>query len=291
MAQIRKYQPGGKTPNKIGVLTIDGKEYTGDGFIQHMRDYRKTLDDKVADQFGNIINALEAGENLQYDSDSDVLTGNVDWNVSKLQDKRLDKGEDRTKIGKIFGGLNEGKEQRVRYAINALRGMGTYEAPKEEVKGKSIDWSSQINLQYDVDKNGKRKSSKLGNSSAIARLNELTSLKTLGDNDTFKGYEGHTKEEYQNNYISVDELITAIEQGTLNEDQLRNLKDFGIFYDNTQSKTSKPSANVTTTDAVKNELSSDELNKLFPGNWDFSRDFEQSEAWKPEYDYLKGKIK
>lgn len=51
----------------------------------------------------------------------------------------MDKGEDRTKIGKIFGGLNEGKEQRVRYAINALRGMGTYEEPKEEVKGKSID--------------------------------------------------------------------------------------------------------------------------------------------------------
>lgn len=292
MAQIRKYQPGGKTPNKIGVLTIDGKEYTGDGFIQHMRDYRKTLDDKVADQFGNIINALEAGENLQYDSDSDVLTGNVNWNVSKLQEKRLDKGEDRTKIGKIFGGLNEGKEQRVRYAINALRNMGAYEEPKEEVKGKSIDWSSQINLQYDVDKNGKRKSSKLGNSSAIARLNELTSLKTLGDNDTFKGYAGHTKEQYQNEYTSVDELITAIEQGTLNEDQLRNLKDFGIFYDiNTQSKTSKPGTNVTTTDAAKNELSSAELNKLFPGNWDFSRDFEQSKAWKPEYDYLKGKIK
>ena len=78
MAQIRKYQPGGKTSNKMGVLTIDGKEYTGDGFIQHMRDYRQTLDDKVADQFGNIINALEAGENLQYDSDSDILTGNVD---------------------------------------------------------------------------------------------------------------------------------------------------------------------------------------------------------------------
>ena len=54
----------------------------------------------------------------------------------------MDKGEDRTKIGKIFGGLNEGKEQRVRYAINALRGMGTYKEPKEpkeEVKGKSID--------------------------------------------------------------------------------------------------------------------------------------------------------
>ena len=142
MAQIRKYQPGGKTPNKIGVLTIDGKEYTGDGFIQHMRDYRKTLDDKVVDQFGNIINALEAGENLQYDSDSDVLTGNVDWNVSKLQDKRLDKGEDRTKIGKIFGGLNEGKEQRVRYAINALRSMPKLEErviEPEKPESKSYD--------------------------------------------------------------------------------------------------------------------------------------------------------
>lgn len=291
MAQIRKYQPGGKTPNKIGVLTIDGKEYTGDGFIQHMREYGKTLDDKTRDPFGNIINALEAGENLSYDSDSDVLTGNVNWTgIRKSREDNLE--QDRTKLGKFFGALNNGMEQNIRYSVNALRDMPAYEEPKEEVKGKSIDWSSQINLQYDVDKNGKRKSSKLGNSSAIARLNELTSLKTLGDNDTFKGFGGHTKEQYQDKYTSVDELIKAIEQGTLNEDQLRNLKDFGIFYDiNTQSKTSKPGTNVTTTDAVKNELSSDELNKLFPGNWDFSRDFEQSKAWKPEYDYLKGKIK
>ena len=154
MAQIRKFQPGGKTPNTIGVLTIDGKDYTGDGFIQYMRDYRKTLDDKVADQFGNIINALEAGENLRYDSDTDVLTGNVDWNVSKSQERRLDKGEDRTKVGKVFGALNEGKEQRVRYAINALRNMGTYEEPKKEVKGKSFDWSKDINLVYSKDKDG-----------------------------------------------------------------------------------------------------------------------------------------
>lgn len=178
MAQIRKLQPGGKTPNKIGVLTIDGKEYTGDGFIQHMRDYRKTLDDKVADQFGNIINALEAGENLQYDSDSDVLTGNVNWNVSKLQEKRLDKGEDRTKLGKVFGGLNEGKEQRVRYAINALRGMSAYEEPhsepiKEEINPKSFDWSDSIELDYTMNNDGTKSVSKMGNVHVVDRLNQL----------------------------------------------------------------------------------------------------------------------
>ena len=96
--------------------------------------------------------------------------------MSKLQAKRLDKGEDRTKIGKIFGGLNEGKEQRVRYAINALRGMGTYEAPKEEVKGKSIDWSKDINLVYSKDKSGKRTFSKLDNANAVDRLKQFATL-------------------------------------------------------------------------------------------------------------------
>lgn len=315
MAQIRKYQPGGKTPNKIGVLTIDGKEYTGDGFIQHMRDYRKTLDDKVADQFGNIINALEAGENLQYDSDSDVLTGNVDWNVSKLQDKRLDKGEDRTKIGKIFGGLNEGKEQRVRYAINALRGMGTYEEPKEEVKGKSIDWSKDINLVYSKGKDGKRTFSKLDNANAVDRLNQFATLigSDWTDNDTFTGYNGLTRDQYMKAYTNLADAISAIENGTWDENTLKVLKDFGIFDKGDVtidvSKNNNGSINLSdeTSNTIENNNFSnstyhskdssgnlnvtDKLEKLFPGNWDFSRNFEQSNMWTKELDYLKDYIK
>ena len=315
MAQIRKYQPGGKTPNKIGVLTIDGKEYTGDGFIQHMRDYRKTLDDKVADQFGNIINALEAGENLQYDSDSDVLTGNVNWNVSKLQDKRLDKGEDRTKIGKVFGGLNEGKEQRVRYAINALRGMGTYEAPKEEVKGKSIDWSKDINLVYSKGKDGKRTFSKLDNANAVDRLNQFATLigSDWTDNDTFTGYNGLTRDQYMKAYTNLADAISAIEYGTWDENTLKVLKDFGIFDKGDVtidvSKNNNGSINLSdeTSNTIENNNFSnstyhskdssgnlnvtDKLEKLFPGNWDFSRNFEQSNMWTKELDYLKDYIK
>ena len=307
MAQIRKYQPGGKTPNKIGVLTIDGKEYTGDGFIQHMRDYRKTLDDKVADQFGNIINALEAGENLQYDSDSDVLTGNVDWNVSKLQDKRLDKGEDRTKIGKIFGGLNEGKEQRVRYAINALRGMGTYEEPKEEVKGKSIDWSKDINLVYSKGKDGKRTFSKLDNANAVDRLNQFATLigSDWTDNDTFTGYNGLTRDQYMKAYTDLTDAISAIENGTWDENTLKVLKDFGIF-DNggasTSSKTGKGGASAGnggsdttnryfTTDSNGNLNATTALNALYPGNAIFNDFWEKSSGYRDEYKGLKGYIK
>ena len=315
MAQIRKYQHGGKTPNKIGVLTIDGKEYTGDGFIQHMRDYRKTLDDKVADQFGNIINALEAGENLQYDSDSDVLTGNVDWNVSKLQDKRLDRGKDRTKLGKVFGGLNEGKEQRVRYAINALRGMGAYEAPKEEVKGKSIDWSKDINLVYSKDKSGKRTFSKLDNANAVDRLNQFATLigSDWTDNDTFTGYNGLTRGQYMKAYENLADVISAIEKGTWDENTLNILKDFGIFDKDTNPTNTDNNNNKSTNvnsesfdvvdsngfsnsvyhikDSYGNLNVTDKLEKLFPGNWDFSRNFEQSSMWTKELDYLKDYIK
>lgn len=308
MAQIRKYQPGGKTPNKIGVLTIDGKEYTGDGFIQHMRDYRKTLDDKVADQFGNIINALEAGENLQYDSDSDVLTGNVDWNVSKLQDKRLDKGEDRTKIGKIFGGLNEGKEQRVRYAINALRGMDAYEAPKEEVKGKSIDWSKDINLVYSKDKNGKRTFSKLDNANAVDRLNQFATLigSDWTDNDTFTGYNGLTRDQYITAYTNLADAISAIKTGTWDENTLKILKDFGIF-DKGGASTSSKTGNVNTsanngdgsdttniyftTDSNGNLNATTALNTLYPGNAIFNDFWEKSSGYRDEYKGLKGYIK
>lgn len=315
MAQIRKYQHGGKTPNKIGVLTIDGKEYTGDGFIQHMRDYRKTLDDKVADQFGNIINALEAGENLQYDSDSDVLTGNVNWNVSKLQEKRLDKGEDRTKVGKVFGGLNEGKEQRVRYAINALRGMGTYEEPKEEVKGKSIDWSKDINLVYSKGKDGKRTFSKLDNANAVDRLNQFATLigNDWTDNDTFTGYNGLTRDQYMKAYTDLTDAISAVENGTWDENTLKILKDFGIFDKGTIPTNTDNNNNKSTNgkgesfgvvgsngfsnsvyhikDSYGNLTVTDKLENLFPGNWDFSRNFEQSDMWTKELDYLKDYIK
>lgn len=306
MAQIKKYKPEGKTSNKIGVLTIDGKEYTGDGFIQYMRDYHKTLDDKVADQFGNIINALEAGENLQYDSDSDVLTGNVNWNVSKLQDKRLDKGEDRTKIGKIFGGLNEGKEQRVRYAINALHDMGTYEEPKEEAKGKSIDWSKDINLVYSKDKNGKRTFSQLDNASAVDRLNQFTTVigNDWTNNDTFTGYNGLTRDQYMKEYTNLDDVIKAIENGTWDDNTLLVLKDFGIF-DKGAASTASQTGNdgayagngggtinkYFTTDSNGNLNATAALNALYPGNAIFNDLWEKSSGYRDEYKGLKGYVK
>ena len=267
MAQIRKLQPGGKTPNKIGVLTIDGKEYTGDGFIQHMRDYRKTLDDKVADQFGNIINALEAGENLQYDSDSDVLTGNVNWNVSKLQEKRLDKGEDRTKLGKVFGGLNEGKEQRVRYAINALRGMSAYEEPhsepiKEEINPKSFDWSDSIELDYTMNNDGTKSVSKMGNVHVVDRLNQLQYILSdkWSENDAFTGWNNYTRDHYKNVYLEqstlIPEIIERIETGAWTDDDLLILTDLGIIDDKQPTQISKEKKVVDTSTKKSNVVGS-----------------------------------
>lgn len=230
MAQIRKYQSGGNTPKEIGVLTIDGKDYTGDGFIQHMREYGKTLDDKTRDQFGNIINALEAGENLSYDSDSDVLTGNVNWaGIRKSREDNLE--HDRTKIGKFFGALNNGMEQNARYAINALQNMPGYEEPKP--KSKNIDWSKAITLSYTKNDDGTISVSPLENAAVINRLNELSTLldSNWSENDTFIGYNTSTRKNYQDAYANVDikQLVNKIQGGTWNQEDLKTLQDFGIL--------------------------------------------------------------
>lgn len=74
--------------------------------------------------------------------------------------------------------------------------------------------------------------SKLSNSHAIARLNELTNLfaEDWSDNDTFKGYNDYTRDAYKAYSGSeLNDIITRINDGTWTDADLTVLQDFGIF--------------------------------------------------------------
>ena len=131
MVRVRKYKDGGASSNKYGVLTLDGRSYdVNDDLINQLRDYSKTLDQDVAYQFSNIINALNNGENISYNSADNSITGNVEFDITNNQNDRLPKRRSRT--GRLLGNLWGGKENTSRLAINALKNFKVKEAPKNK---------------------------------------------------------------------------------------------------------------------------------------------------------------
>lgn len=104
MVRVRKYKDGGASSNKYGVLTLDGRSYdVNDDLINQLRDYSKTLDQDVAYQFNNIINALNNGENISYNSADNSITGNVEFDITNNQNDRLSKR--RSRAGRTLGNL------------------------------------------------------------------------------------------------------------------------------------------------------------------------------------------
>ena len=78
MAQIKKFQPGGEVKPRNNTFTIDGVAHNvDDTLIRRMYDHAKSLDAGDAAQYGKIIEALQNGENLTYDSVQNKLTGTV----------------------------------------------------------------------------------------------------------------------------------------------------------------------------------------------------------------------
>lgn len=82
MAQIKKLQKG-------NVFTIDGVAHNvDDKLIGRLYDHAKSLDAGDAAQFGKIIEALQNGENLSYDSVQNKLVGSVNWDLKNERQKR-----------------------------------------------------------------------------------------------------------------------------------------------------------------------------------------------------------
>ena len=236
MAQIIKYSLGGST-KKQNTFTIDGNSYeVNNDLLNQLTEYSKTLDEDTSYQFGKIIDALKSGENLSYNSSANKLTGNVNFEVTDDQNDRLSRR--RSRLGRAFGNLWNGKENNSRKAINSLKDF-TY----NPTINKSIyDWSKKINVEYKRDKDdrfelvdGKRVFIPGANSlQALRRLDELKNIANYNDNDTFIGYNGLQKQAYIDLYNrlgpeGIAALQNRIKTGTWTEEDKLALDDIGMF--------------------------------------------------------------
>lgn len=120
MAQVRKYSTGGSA-KKYGTFTIDNTTYqVDDDFINQLSSYASTLDSGRGEQFKYIIDAVKSGKDLTYNSAGNgELIGDVDFNLTDKQKKRMEKG--RSNTGTFFGSIWGGKEQQARLAVSALK--------------------------------------------------------------------------------------------------------------------------------------------------------------------------
>lgn len=319
MVRVRKYKDGGASSNKYGVLTLDGRSYdVNNDLINQLRDYSKTLDQDVAYQFNNIINALNNGENISYNSADNSITGNVEFDITDNQNDRLSKRRSRT--GRLLGNLWGGKENNSRLAINALKNFQVKEAPKNK-----YDWTRELVGEYTLDGDKKKYVNGANNEAIINRLRSLPLISSYSNNDIFSGYNNLSKQDYINFYNSIGEeglntLINRIKSGDWNDADAEALNDIGIILnkpsnENTNSKTSSSGNNVSgtsngtatngkedpslknnpyvTVDSNGNIFITDAFNEAFGTKNaiynDIWRDaLMRSGQWNPDIDWLRG---
>ena len=251
MVRVRKYKDGGASSNKYGVLILDGRSYdVNNDLINQLRDYSKTLDQDVAYQFNNIINALNNGENISYNSADNSITGNVEFDITNNQNDRLSKR--RSRAGRLLGNLWGGKENNSRLAINALKNFQVKEAPKNK-----YDWTRELIGEYTLDGDKKKYVNGANNEAIINRLRSLPLISSYSNDDIFSGYNNLSKQDYINFYNSIGEeglntLINRIKSGDWDDADAEALNDIGIILnkpsnENTNSNTSISGNNVSGT--------------------------------------------
>lgn len=333
MAQIIKYANGGSasnsSSNKYGTFTIDNQTYqVDDNFINQLHEYEKTLDPRVGQQFGHIIDAVKNGENITYNSSGmGSITGNIDFDVTDKQNSRMDKP--RRRFGSFLGNAWNGKEQTAREAISALKNFN-YSAPAPAQT--KYDWSRSLQAEYAKDNNGKyivnngaRTFINGANNVAILnRLSKLADIANYKDSDIFQGYGNLDKQAYINLYNhlgkdGVQGLYDRVKNGTWTDADADALDDIGIFLrESDDSSSGSGSGNGSSEDeaTLKNrfanaglnyDLSSpyitidengairttDAFNQAFGTNNGIYNDWWQShlsktQQWNPDFSWLKG---
>lgn len=333
MAQIIKYANGGSasnsSSNKYGTFTIDNQTYqVDDNFINQLHEYEKTLDPRVGQQFGHIIDAVKNGENITYNSSGmGSITGNINFDVTDKQNSRMDKP--RRRFGSFLGNAWNGKEQTAREAISALKNFN-YSAPAPAQT--KYDWSRSLQAEYAKDNNGKyivnngaRTFINGANNVAILnRLSKLADVANYKDSDIFQGYGNLDKQAYINLYNhlgkdGVQGLYDRVKNGTWTDADADALDDIGIFLrESDDSSSGSGSGNGSSEDeaTLKNrfanaglnyDLSSpyitinengairttDAFNQAFGTNNGIYNDWWQShlsktQQWNPDFSWLKG---
>lgn len=256
MAQILKYNSGGSPGKTYGTFTIDNTTYeVDDDFIKQLSNYGKSLSPEIGGQFQHIIDALKNGKDLKFDSPSATLYGDVDFDLTDRQKRRVTHG--RTAVGKTFGAINRGKEERARNATFALRDF-VYNKPKPT--GTKYDWSKERTAEYQVDDKGEYVLNDAGNKILVSSpgtlsvfnwLDHLADISGYKDYDTFEGVKGVGKDLYIDFYNrlgpqGIDDLRKRIEEGSWTENDRQMLDDFKVFLDSKKRQQAQTNPEQTT---------------------------------------------
>ena len=228
MAQIKKLQKG-------NVFTIDGVAHNvDDKLIGRLYDHAKSLDAGDAAQFGKIIEALQNGENLSYDSVQNKLVGTVNWDLKNERQKR--------RVGKrntISSGL-------VADTQNAVGSLKTFSptpmyisdsdgGSKKKEKTKK-NWSEGYAVTYIDNPDGsKHLANTVNNQYAKNLLDKIHEITGYGDDIEFSGYGGKDKNYYstwlsgRTGESSTQALKARLENGTLSDEDWAILGEVGII--------------------------------------------------------------
>lgn len=224
MAQlIKKLQDGGSPTNKYGTYTdARGTTYqVDDEFLKQLGSYGASLGGDVGSKFTKIVDALKRGENLSYDGTS--LTGNVDFNVNRRQQRHLNKGK--------------GPDNFAKQAIRALSGF-QYAHPRtvhDFSKPYTIEYEKNDKGEYVKDKDGNYKFIEgANNTQYIKRLENILGIANLGEYDDFKGFENKDKQFYIDwgNKVGkeyIDGLISRIKSGNATKADFEAINEIGLL--------------------------------------------------------------
>lgn len=227
MAQILKYQSGGSATPKWGTFTIDDVTYEmNDENIAALYNHAKQLDNDVQYQFGFIINALKDGQNLSYANN--VLSGNINWDVSEGQNKKIHK-----RVGR---GLGKGRDARL--AISSLDDLKLKNTEPEvktlKFQDRYVEYEKGEDGKFVLD-DGKKKYIHGPHNEEI--VNFLLNIKDYSSSDAPFTIEGLDKDEswvrnwykeYSNEFTNI---LGRIQTGDSTAADKEILNDFLIYLD------------------------------------------------------------
>lgn len=234
MAQILKFKEGGPATPKWGTFTIDNVTYEmTDDNIASLYNHAKQLDRDVQYQFGFIIDALKSGQNLTYANN--VLSGNIDWDVSEGQNKKIQK-----RVGR---GLGKGRDARL-----AISSIDDLKLTNPEQPVKTLKFQDRY-VEYEKGDDGKfilnnDKRNYIHSAGNQEIIDFLLAIKDYSLSDEPFQIEGLDKDEswirnwytaYSNDFVDI---LGRIQTGDSTDADKEILNDFLIYLDGPTS--SKP---------------------------------------------------
>lgn len=232
MAQVRKYKSGGDTKAE-GSLNYNGEKWSGKDFIDNFRQWGKNRyqnDYEKYKIFGKIVDAIEKGDNITFDSDNLLLNNLSDDKFELSDNNRVNKklSKNPTWWEKNF----PTNRDDYRAVIADLRNY-SYVVPKETPKAKEkIDWSNSVTY-YTTSDSEKYPIGTGKNNAAIKRLTDIITGRSE-DNEyiLYGNLDATTYDDAKNNgkhFNKYNNILKKLENSKLlTQQDIADLETFGI---------------------------------------------------------------